>query len=507
MTREPARPHLARAIDLTLGLAAGAVGLLLLARSLLRVDPSWDTWMYHLPFAARLWGIVPPELHVLPPYLEDRYRGVPLLGEWFQGALWWLTGRPETAVLPGVASLALFLWFLRSHLQVPWHLALLGLVAIPLVQIHASTAYVDLPANLAFSVLVLMTWLLYTRPGYGTRRNVLLMLLAAALAGNIKFQLVPLLPVPLGLALARLLWLARGHLGAAVAEAGAAWRVTLGLALGAALVFAVPLKNLALHGNPLYPLQVRVLGITLEGPELLPAEKEMASIHFVPVHLEDAPAAQRWLYSVAEVGIRPYTDPRRWTVDQFMPHGSTGTMMGGYAAPYVAFHLVLLAYLAWRLRSPESRAALAVMGLASAVSAVVPQSHELRYTLFWMVALVSLNLVLLGRLEASAGAAPLDRRRVGVALLGFLALTVAVTRGDYLNPAPYTVAQLIDRKVDKTIMASVTDHDFVCFSHEPWTFLYTAHFHPPLRYALKETGRREDCGIFRYLGMAKFGPD
>jgi hypothetical protein len=495
-------------VDRALQAVALTVGALVVARAVLRVDHSWDTWMYHLPFAGRMWGILPAADHVMPPYLEDRYQGVPLLGEWLQGLLWWVTGRPEAINVLGLASLLLYLWFLRRYLQVPGYLAFVGLAAIPLVQIHATTGYVDLPSNLAFSVVVLLTYLLYTREGTATRGNVALLLGAAALGANIKFQLVPLTPIVLAFAAARLAWLARGRWAAALREAGGAARLGPALALALAVVFAVPIKNLVLHGNPVYPLQMRVLGVTLEGPEALPAEKEMESIRFVPVYLADAPGPKRWLYSLFEVGIRPYTDPRRWTVDQFMPHGSTGTMMGGYSAPYVALHLALLAYLAWRLRSREARAALAVMLIASLSVSAVPQSHELRYSLFWMVVLVSLNLHLLGRLEATAAGGLVSRRGFGLALLAGLALTVGVSRGQYLDPRPYPLERLIDVKVDKSILAKIHDGDRVCFSHEPWTVLYTAHFHPPLRYSMKETGREDDCGPDRrFLGLAKFGPD
>ena len=206
-------------------LMALATLALWLVRAIVRVDQSWDTWMYHLPFGARLWGVVPETAFGMPGYLEDRYDGVPLLGEWVQGLLLWATGRPETASLPALASLLLFLAFLRRHLGVPWHLALVGLAAIPLVHVHATSGYVDLPSNLAFSVLVLGTWLLYVRPGYATRQHLALLGLAAALAGNIKFQLVPLLPIPLTLIGVRLLWLARGNVRGALAGAGGPGRV------------------------------------------------------------------------------------------------------------------------------------------------------------------------------------------------------------------------------------------------------------------------------------------
>ena len=497
-------PRSGRMVDGLLQLTAASVAVLWVLRALLRVDQSWDTWMYHLPFAARLWGIVPAEAYLLPGYLEDRYQGVPLLGEWIQGLLWWLTGRPEAASVPALASLFLFLWFLRRFLQVPAYLSLVGLAAIPLAHIHATSAYVDLPSNLAFSVVVLMTYRLYLRPASPTRGQLLLMALSAALAANIKFQLVPLLPVVLGFVAARLLWLARGRVGETLSAAGGTARVTAVTVLALAVIFAVPLKNLLLHGNPVYPIEMHVLGITLPGPEALPSAKEMPSLHFVPTYLEEAPGPQRWLYSLLEVGVRPLSDPERWTVDQFMPHGSTGTMMGGYSVGYVLFNLLLLTYLVWRLRSPEAWGAAVVMLVASPVVAFMPQSHELRYTLFWMVVLVSLNLHLVEQLEAAGTARLVSRRTVGLGMLAALALTIAATRGQYLDPSPYPVSRLVDVKVDKTIMAKVGEGDRVCFSHEPWTFLYTSHFHPPLRYSLKE---RDCSGGYRSLGMAKFGPN
>jgi len=61
------------------------VSLVLLAsmglKAMVDVDKHWDSWAYHLPFAARLWGIIPPEEYVLGPYWQSWYEGFGLLGE------------------------------------------------------------------------------------------------------------------------------------------------------------------------------------------------------------------------------------------------------------------------------------------------------------------------------------------------------------------------------------------------------------------------------------------
>src|SRR6185312_13196941 len=111
-------------------------------------------------------------------------------------------------------------------------------------------AYVDLPANLALAVAVLVAidaWIAVEPP---PARDVALAIGACAVAANTKVMLEPLA----FLALAALAVRARRH--------------RLAIAAALPIVLATPLANLVRHGNPFYPVQTAVAGLVFRGPEL-----------------------------------------------------------------------------------------------------------------------------------------------------------------------------------------------------------------------------------------------
>ena len=116
----------------------------MLVEALHDVSRAWDVWYYHLPFAARIAGIVPASQFAYDPLNQARFDGFPLLGEALQGLLWRITGRPESANLVAFSALPLFAWFAKKRLGVPMWATILALLAVPLVQIHATSCYVDL---------------------------------------------------------------------------------------------------------------------------------------------------------------------------------------------------------------------------------------------------------------------------------------------------------------------------------------------------------------------------
>ncbi|MCH8209679.1 MAG: hypothetical protein IIA62_11605, partial [Nitrospinae bacterium] len=153
-------------------------------KALVDVDQSWDTWSYHLPFAARLWGLATPETYSFSSYWQPRFDGFGLLGEFLQGFFWFVTGRPESANLVSFLSLVIYIYFLRSFFKIPFYLSTIALLAIPIVQVHATSSYVDLPGSIAMSVLIMMTWALYLRPDEFSKKDLLVLLIGAACAAN-----------------------------------------------------------------------------------------------------------------------------------------------------------------------------------------------------------------------------------------------------------------------------------------------------------------------------------
>lgn len=458
---------------------AAALGASILAAAVHDVSTTWDVWYYHLPFAARAARIVGPEDYLFHATNQARYDGFPLLAERLQGLFWRLTGRPESGNLVAFVALATFIAWLRRAHRVPWSLAALGLFAIPLVQLHASSCYIDLPSNLAASALVLEVLFLHASKGPVARPDAALMrvLALAAVVVNMRFQLHPLTLVCLVAAAPRLLpplWRAPSR------------RPLLLAALALPIVFAAPLVNLAVHHNPYYPMKLAIGGFTFPGPE--------GVYSHVPPSLEPIPRPGRWLYSVLEIGIRPFSETRRWTIDQWAPWDSPASRMGGFFGFYAVFQVGLLVWQAVRDGKGHARRAALGFLVLTAFSSMWPQSHELRYYMYWMIVLVALNLILLAQRDDAERLSPW----IGAACAVAVGVVLWVTKAGYAYPSGSTFAELVRDKVDANVISRAKDGDRLCIRKEPWTFLYTARFHAPRRYAVKETEKREECGDARW---------
>jgi hypothetical protein len=488
----PRAARLAQGLFVALAVLAAVLLSATLLTSLHDVSTAWDVWYYHLPFAARLAGIVPEGAYVFHPVNQARFEGFPLLGELLQGLLWRAFGAPQASNLLAFAAVPCLALFLRRRFQVPAAVTVVALFAVPLVQLHASSCYVDLPANAALTMLLFTVFEAWTLPHPVTSRRLAAMLALAAFAANMRLQLL----VPVALALLAAAPRVLGALPSRLASHGGRTRLAWGrfFAGTAALpvVFATPLKNLVLHGNPFFPMRLALGPVVLRGTEDIYRSS--------PPYLERAPQALRFAFSLLEIGIRPLEDPRRWSIDQWMPADSTGNRMGGFFGAYVAFHLALLVLLA---RRREARPAALAFAALTAVTALLPQSHELRYYLYWMLTLVSLNLVLVCRRARTEDTDRDPGARLYSALIGAagavaLAVVLAVTRMIYVYPSGDTLPELIASKVSAETIARIRDGDRMCLQgREPWTFLYAAKFHPGRSYGVLEAERPEDCGDLR----------
>jgi hypothetical protein len=437
---------------------------------------AWDVAYYHTPFAGRLAGLLPPSEYLFHAANEARFHGFALLGELLQGVLWRITGRPESANLVAFACVPLLAWFLARRMGVAWHLTVLSLLAIPLVHTHATSAYVDLPGNTAASVLVLLVLEAYASERPVAFRTLLLALLSAAIAANIKPMLHPIVMLAIGALGVRIVQTAR--LGAS----GASKRMFLVLALVLPFVFATPLKNAVFHHNPYYPVKLTLLGQEFPGPE----DPYSSS----PIWLATAPRPMRFACSLLEIGLRPFHDPRRWTVDQWMPPDATGYRMGGFFHAYVLAHLALLAWRVWRDRSRAALVAAAGFSAMTVVTSLLPQSHELRYYMSWMIALVAINLWLASRSSAMSAS-------LGILAAAALGVVLVATRGVYAYPSGSSFDELVREKVDARTLAGIGDGERVCVEREPFDVLWAPLFHRPRRYAVQEAEEDTDCRGFR----------
>jgi hypothetical protein len=423
------------------------------------VSKAWDVWSYHLPYAGRIVGLVDPASYAFGRASEARYHGFPLAAEAAQGLLWRITGHIQAANLVSVAAIGAFCIFLRRMYGVPWHLTFLALLAIPLVQIHATAAYVDLPANACAAMLVLCA----ARAALAHDASPRLVAGAgvlAALTANAKFQLVPIVVVAslvIAIVAAR-----RGRLLVVVAFVP--------------IVFATPLLNFVLHGNPVWPIALGPF------PHL---EEAYASS---PVWLEHVPRPVRFVCSALELGLEPIAGHSRWSIDQWTPPSHPGYRMGGFFGAYFAVNVIALAYAALRRR--ESRTIAGAAFLTTAVVSVLPQSHELRYYLVGMIVLVAANLVVWSR-----------ERPLVTSAVACVALAVVTwsTSGHYLYASGDSFETLVADKTDKRLLDAIAPGERVCISRAPWTFLYAPRFHPEKTYSVQEAEDDDDCAGARKL--------
>ena len=389
-------------------------------------------------------------------------------------------GHVQAANLVCFLSLILYFCFLKVYFKIPLYLSAIALLAIPLVQTHATTCYVDLPGNLALSALIMMTYWLYTQKNYN-KRDLLIIFIAAASAANIKPQLVPLVFLVLSFTAFRIVWLSLKH-----SQAGktSKWLwMFLPVGLATLLIFATPIKNVIFHGNPFYPVRIEVAGKVLN--------HAVGLYSAAPEALENASRPQRWLYSVLEINAPG------WSVDQW--NGNNPNLMnrmGGFFGAYMVFNVLLLGYLLVRDRR-QAFAAVAVMAIVSAVAANFPQSHELRYFMYWAISLVSINLFLVCRDKPGRIVNP---KTLGIVCVFALAVVITRTQGVYVTPSFMTLEKHVQNVVNPEVLAQIKPSEKVCLvGRQPYTFLYASEFHPQLiySYSVKAAGDASNCGAYR----------
>ena len=469
--------------EIVLNLIAIAVTISIFLKALIDVDIYHDTWGYHLPFAARIWNIVPAEQYI---NMEERFAGFPLFAEFLQGFFWFITNHLQAANLVGFFSIVLYAFFLRSYFRVPLFLSTFSFLAIPLVLTHATSCYVDLPGNIALAISIVMTYVIYKEQKFPSAKNLIVIVLAAAAASNTKPQLEPLVFVVLFFVALRILWLHFRSTPQATSRSHSKWllKASAIALLCSLLIFATPIKNIALFGNPFYPVRIEIAGKVLN--HALPLYND------APGYLADAPRPQRWLYSILDIKAAP------WSLDQWSEDPDRNRM-GGFFGAYVVFQVLLLGYLIVLNRDRESIMAAIVIGVMTVVAANFPQSHELRYFMYWMLVLVATNLYLVIHGRSSQKTPTLiNSRNLGLVTLLFLAIVVTQTNFIYIKPNSdlqrssnwvflipnfYGLDQFKQQTVEPQIMAQIEPNDKVCLVKKyPYAFVYTPWFHPELGY-------------------------
>lgn len=486
-------------LEIILSAIAIIIATLIFLKAIIDIDTNYDVGWYHLPFAARIWGIVPAESFLSENLIEHRYDGFPLLAHFFQGLLWKLTGRIQATNLVGYLSLIIYFGFLRACFKVPLYLSVIAIFTIPAVLTHAATSFVDLPGNVGVAVLMMMIYSLFRQSKLPSRGELWLAFLGAATAVNTKPQLQPLVLVLYGVAIIRLVWLYLRH------PKHGQPRLWLMIPLGAiasALIFATPIKNVALYGNPFYPIKIEVAGIVLNH-------------QLTPQTYDEGNRPQKWLQSILEINTP------QWSADQW--NGDDNRYLdraGGFFGAYVVFNLLLLVGLTIREQlqkrrqvnqSNDATTALVIILLVSLIPANFPQSHELRYFMFWMITLVSFNLALVS-LPYKLWLQP---KHLGIACALFLAIVWIRIDDYYTKPVFNSFTPYLRDTVKTELLEQITPGDRICliarhaildpdsvpFAQINNVFYYSSYFHPEIKYdySIKAAVDPGDCSKLRMI--------
>ena len=488
-------------LEFFLSLIALIITTSIFLKAIIDFDTNYDIGWYQLPFSARIWDIVPKESFIADDSIEYRYEGFPLLANFLQGFLWKVTGRVQATNLVGFLSLIIYFFFLRTYFNIPLYLSAIALFAVPAVLTHATTSFVDLPGNIGVSILVMMTYLFFRHNKLPTSKELFVAFLGAAVAANTKPLLQPLVFLIVCVVFIRLIWL---YFKQSKIARQQLFKIVPIAIIASILIFATPVKNIALYGNPFYPIKVEIAGIILNHK-------------LDPKAYNEGNRPQKWLRSILEIKT-PSWSADQWNRndDRYMDRG------GGFFGIYVIFNLLLLVgFFIWEQlqnkklpkieRSSAATIALVTAILMSLVPANFPQSHELRYFMFWMISLISLNLYLISQTQKNKQKWRwLQPKYMGLIYLIFLTIVFNKIGKFYTQPVFYSLDKHLSIAVKPELLSQIQPNDEVClisrhgvinpkqvpFAQIQNAFFYSSYFHPELDYpySIKVAVDPENCG-------------
>jgi hypothetical protein len=356
-------------------LALALVGL----RAMLRLELRWDTFWYHIPFAARRGGLGIP--YVMPDYLQHRFEGFPPLPHFIEGVLWRVTGSINATGVVNYLALVLFLYFCHRKLGARfWIVAIVSLTA-PLVLIHAASSYVDLFGNALLAIGTSAFVAMYLFDRFDDRSLLLWGMFGLVGAAWSKYQVIPVV----GAFLVCFLVI----YGLRLAQPKS--RQLFLIVLIAALVASAPfIKNLVYYHNPFWPLKVPIFG------KLFPYIE--GSFGGKPAPLASHSEFQLFFRSLLETNNPTYYPNRpRWVIDQ----GNTieAYRMGGFWNVAVVTAIGATGLLAVLFNRRKGFILLGSTAALLCFLAVLPRSYDIRYYQFLPLTLAATIAMLLPRIR------------------------------------------------------------------------------------------------------------
>ncbi len=343
----------------------------LAVRSAILLDPfGYDSFWYHLPFAAARAGV--PISYDMSDTVRAQFNAFPPLPELLQGLLWKVSGSVNATGTVNFIAFGAFLIYAHRVFRAPfWLVGLISLTA-PMVLIHTTVDYVDLFSNAFVAIGVSSCLFAYLFPQNRSRLLVIGALAALTIAAWSKYTMVPLVVV---------LFIV---LTVMVMRSPATYRLSRHQAAVVILVFAAVsaapyAKNLVVYGNPMWPIRVPIVGTSF--PYLADPAGSGTELDRPP-QLRGAPQALVFVESLFETqNPLRYDDRPRWALDQFRPMTASHRMGGFWGLGVAVYLAVTVGLLVSYRRRAGFIASLAFLGLLGFV-AILPQSNELRYFQF-----------------------------------------------------------------------------------------------------------------------------
>jgi hypothetical protein len=436
----------------------------------MRLDLTWDSVAYHLPFAAIRAGIVTYRDFVVPGHHMALLDGFPPVLDFIKGMLWRLTGRPEATqlfnlILVGGGSLVLARAF-----RLPAAIAILAVLAIPVGQIEFASNYTDLPVNFLLAFALFSAVHAWISPELHRGLHGALAAGALCMATTFKVTAIPfsLIIWAVYVFTASFSWKGTADTYLGRTRKASLSRYLLLIVLGALVSLGYGLVNLIKMGNPLFPVPIDFGFISLPGT--VPTSNWAAASYVM-----EYPRPIRWLLSVLEWHAFD-SRPLPYTISQGdVPETAKSYRMGGLFAQQLLFTIVLLLLLGRRINGGLIFRVLVLHAGAGIVVSMVPGSHEMRYFFFWHLCLLWSTYALLDKLDDKAFAA--------LFLTSLAASTIyvtSITGARYVYPFKdlRSAAEMAESGIREVVLEHIRSGEraFCVVDKDPFGFLYSKPF-------------------------------
>jgi hypothetical protein len=317
------------------------------------------------------------------------------------------------------------------------------------VQTAAAANYDDLPANAAFTVLLFSICDLWSNPEKFRRPAPwAVMFLAAFAAANTKLQTSLFVCLTLPFLVPPVWRLLRGR------KTG--WPAIVGTALlgfGASLLITINLiKNLLLYRNPLFPVDLNIAGIHFAGTLVMGDWLTPGRAY------ENLPERITWILSILEYRSLDGRSIPYMNGMGNVPITGPSAYMGGFFSALVVASICFLFVCADRRRDRLSFIVLLIFIAASIIIPQFPNSHILRYEMFWMMFLVIGCLLLL----RNPSLEPYQQSYKFI-LSASLVFVTSVTGGVYFTPVWNPMQEYVDRSGAEQLLEKVVQPgDIIC---------------------------------------------